>query len=230
MLEVATAVQQHVEDVIVPSLPEGVQLDILNDESYTYSERVRLLLKNGVLGLVLVMVSLALFLEIRLAVWVVVGLVTSFVGVLAVMLVLDVPLDFISLFVFVLAIGIIVDDAVVVAEHIHLERQRGTPGVVAAIRGARRIKVPLTFAVLTSIVAFTPVLFVPGGIGEIWRALPIMIIAMLLLSLLESLVILPNHLSRLHGPDWIPNSAVDRFFARTRGALTGCFGRFQDFA
>ena len=219
VMEVATAVQEHVHNVIAPSLPEGVQVDILNDESQTYSERVQLLLKNGGLGLLLVIVSLALFLEIRLAVWVVVGLVTSFVGVLAVMLVLDVALNTVSLLVFVLAIGIIVDDAIVVAEHIHLERQRGTPGVVAAIRGARRIKVPLTFAVLTSIVAFMPVLFLPGGIGEIWRALPIMIIAMLLISLLESLVILPNHLSRLHGPEWVPASAVDRFFARVQGQV-----------
>ena len=226
VMEVATAVQQHVKNVIAPSLPEGVQVDILNDESQTYAERVQLLLKNGGLGLLLVMVSLALFLEIRLAFWVVVGLVTSFVGVLTVMLVLDVPLNFISLFVFVLAIGIIVDDAIVVAEHIHLERQRGTPGVVAAIRGARRIKVPLTFAVLTSIVAFMPVLFVPGGIGAIWRALPIMMIAMLLLSLIESLLILPNHLSKLHGPEWAPTSPVDRFFTRTRGRVDQLLAQF----
>ena len=228
VLEVASAVHEHVTNVIVPSLPDGVQVDILNDESQTYAERVQLLLKNGGLGLMLVLVALALFLEIRLAVWVVVGLVTSFVGVLAVMLVLDVALNTISLFVFVLAIGIIVDDAIVVAEHIHLERKRGTPGLVAAIRGARRIKVPLTFAVLTSIVAFTPVFFVPGGIGEVWQALPIMIIAMLLISLFESLLILPNHLSRLHGPEWVPTGSVDRFFARTKGHVDRQLARFVD--
>ena len=228
VMEVATAVQEHVENVIVPSLPEGVQVDILNDESQTYSERVELLLKNGGLGLVLVVISLALFLEVRLAVWVVVGLVTSFVGVATVMLVFDVALHTVSLFVFVLAIGIIVDDAIVVSEHIHLERSRGTPGVAAAIRGARRIKVPLTFAVLTSIVAFTPVFFVPGGIGEIWQALPIMIIAMLLISLFESLFIMPNHLSKLRGPEWVPASAVDRFFARIKGHVDRRLSQFLD--
>ena len=228
VMEVATAVQEHVANVIVPSLPEGVRVDILNDESQTYDERVDLLLKNGGLGLLLVLVALALFLEIRLAAWVVVGLVTAFVGVLAVMLAFEVPLHTVSLFVFVLAIGIIVDDAIVVAEHIHLERQRGTPGVIAAIRGARRIRVPLTFAVLTSIVAFTPVLFIPGGIGEIWRALPIMIIAMLLISLFESLLILPNHLSRLHGPDWTPTGRIDRFFARTREVVDRRLAQFVD--
>ena len=228
VMEVATAVQEHVANVIVPSLPKGVRVDILNDESQTYDERVDLLLKNGGMGLLLVLVALALFLEIRLAAWVVVGLATAFVGVLAVMLAFDVPLHTVSLFVFVLAIGIIVDDAIVVAEHIHFERQRGTPGVVAAIRGARRIRVPLTFAVLTSIVAFTPVLFIPGGIGEIWRALPIMIIAMLLISLFESLLILPNHLSRLHGPDWAPTGGIDRFFARTREAVDRRLAQFVD--
>ena len=228
VMEVATAVQEHVANVIVPSLPEGVRVDILNDESQTYDERVDLLLKNGGMGLLLVLVALALFLEIRLAAWVVVGLATAFVGVLAVMLAFDVPLHTVSLFVFVLAIGIIVDDAIVVAEHIHFERQRGTPGVIAAIRGARRIRVPLTFAVLTSIVAFTPVLFIPGGIGEIWRALPIMIIAMLLISLFESLLILPNHLSRLHGPDWVPASGIDRFFARIREVVDRRLAQFVD--
>ncbi len=228
VLEVASAVHEHVTNVIVPSLPDGVKVDILNDESQTYAERVQLLLKNGGLGLMLVLVSLALFLEIRLAVWVVVGLVTSFVGVLAVMLALDVALNTISLFVFVLAIGIIVDDAIVVAEHIHLERKRGTSGLVAAIRGARRIKMPLTFAVLTSIVAFTPVFFVPGGIGEVWQALPIMIIAMLLISLFESLLILPNHLSRLHGPEWVPTGSVDRVVARVKGHVDRQLARFVD--
>ena len=228
VMEVATAVREHVANVIVPSLPQGVQVDILNDESQTYSERVNLLLKNGGMGLLLVLVALALFLEIRLALWVVVGLVTAFVGVMAVMLTLDIALNTISLFVFVLAIGIIVDDAIVVAEHIHSERKQGTPGLVAAIRGARRIKVPLTFAVLTSIVAFMPVLFVPGGIGEIWRALPIMIIAMLLISLFESLLILPRHLSSLHGPDWNPTSGAERFFTQTKGRVDRVLDQFMN--
>ena len=227
VMDVATAVQQHVADAIVPSLPPGVHLEILNDESHVYSERVNLLLKNGFLGLLLVFVALSLFMEIRLAVWVVAGLVTSFVGALAVMLVLDITLNPVSLLVFVLAIGIIVDDAIVVAEHIHLERKQGAPGVVAAIRGTRRIRVPLIFAVLTSIAAFTPILFVPGGIGEIWRALPIIIIAMLAISLFESLFILPSHLSHLHGPDWTPRNAIDRFFARTQGLVDHGLNRFM---
>ena len=116
VMDVATAVREHLANVIVPSLPEGVGVTTWNDESQTYSERVDLLLKNGLLGLLLVFLALALFLEIRLALWVVVGLAVSGVGALAVMLTLDIAINTISLFAFVLAIGIIVDDAIVVAE------------------------------------------------------------------------------------------------------------------
>ena len=154
------------------------------------------------------------------------GLVTSGIGALAVMLLLDIAINTISLFAFVLAIGIIVDDAIVVAEHVHLERKRGTPGVAAAIRGVRRIKKPLTFAVLTSAAAFVPILFIPGGIGEIWGALPIVIIAMLFISLAESVFILPNHLTHLHGPEWVPTNAVDRFFAGTQERVDKLLNQF----
>ena len=228
VMDVATAVRKHVGDVINPSLPPGVGITFWNDESQTYSERVDLLVKNGVLGLLLVLGALALFLELRLAIWVAVGLATAGIGALAVLLTLGIAINTISLFVFVLAIGIIVDDAIVVAEHIHRERQKGVPGVVAAIRGVRRIRNPLTFAVLTSVAAFTPVFLVPGGIGEIWRALPVVVIAMLLISLAESLFVLPHHLSNLHGPDWTPASSVDRFFHRTHSTVGTLLNRFVE--
>lgn len=219
VMNVATAVHEHLADAIEPSLPEGAGISIWNDESETYSERVDLLLKNGSLGLLLVFIALALFLQIRLAIWVTIGLATTFVGAIAVMLLFDVAINTISLFVFVLAIGIIVDDAIVTADSIYKERRQGLPGVAAAIRGTRRIKIPLTFAVLTSIAAFIPLLFIPGGIGDIWRALPIIVIGMLVISLVESLFILPAHLSHLPGPDWRPTSMADRFFSTTQGIV-----------
>ena len=219
VVDVATTVRQHLADVIAPALPDGVGVRLWNDESQAYEERADLLIKNGLLGLLLVFIALALFLEIRLALWVIVGLAISGIGALAVMLAVDLAINTISLFAFILAIGIIVDDAIVVAEHIHYERKQGRPGLLAAIRGARRIKIPLTFAVLTSVAAFMPLLFIPGGIGEIWGALPVILIAMLLISLAESLLILPNHLSHLHGPEWTPTGAVDRFFARIQGRV-----------
>ena len=228
VMDVAGAVHEHIANVVVPSLPDGVGVTIWNDDSQTYSERLNLLLKNGLLGLALVMVALALFLEIRLAVWVVVGLLTAGIGALAVMMVFDIAINTISLFAFVLAIGIIVDDAIVVAEHIHQERMRGTDSVVAAIRGTRRIRGPLTFAVLTSVAAFVPLLYIPGGIGEVWTALPVILIGMLLISLVESLFILPKHLAHLPGPDWTPTGAVDRFFASTQGGVERALRRFVD--
>ena len=228
VMDVATTVHQHIANVITPSLPGGVKITIWNDESQTYAERVDLLLKNGLLGLMLVFIALALFLEIRLALWVAAGLAISGIGALAVMLVLDIAINTISLFAFVLAIGIVVDDAIVVAEHIHYERKKGRSGVVAAIRGARRIKVPLTFAVLTSVAAFIPLLFIPGGIGEIWGALPVILISMLLISLVESLLILPNHLSHLHGPEWSPTGAIDRFFSRIQNHVDHLLHKFVE--
>ena len=228
VMDVATSVRDHLANVVVPSLPDGVKVTIWNDDSQSYSERIDLLVKNGILGLLLVLVALALFLQVQLAIWVAVGLAISGIGTLAVMLALDLAINTFSLFSFILAIGIVVDDAIVVAEHIYSERRRGAAGVVAAVRGARRIKVPLTFAVLTSVAAFTPLMFVPGGVGETWSILPKIVIAMLIISLAESLLILPHHLSRLHGPDWVPTGAADRFFAGTKGAVDRLLNRFLD--
>ncbi|MYC08656.1 MAG: efflux RND transporter permease subunit [Holophagales bacterium] len=226
VMDVATTVREHLANEVIPSLPDGVGITLWNDESQAYEERADLLLKNGILGLLLVIVALSLFLQVRLALWVAVGLVVSGVGALAVMMALDVAINTISLFSFVLAIGIVVDDAIVVAECIQSERNRGTPGMAAAIRGVRRIKAPLTFAVLTSAVAFVPLLFIPGGVGDVWRALPIIMIAMLMVSLVESLFVLPNHLSHLPGPDWVPGNAFDRFFSRLQSRVDAQLQRF----
>ncbi len=226
VMSVANAVQEHIANDVIPSLPDGVGVTIWNDESSAYAERAALLLKNGVLGLLLVLIALGLFLEIRLAVWVAAGLLISGIGALAVMFALDLAINTISLFSFVLAIGIVVDDAIVVADHIYSERKRGTPGVVAAIRGARRIVAPLTFAVLTSVAAFIPLLFIPGGIGEIWGALPVILISMLLFSLVESVFVLPNHLSHLRDPARAPTNPVERFIKRIQGGVDFGLNRF----
>ena len=228
VMDVATTVREYLTNEVIPSLPDGVGITLWNDESQDYEERADLLLKNGILGLLLVLIALSLFLQLRLALWVAVGLAVSGIGALAVMLALDFAINTISLFSFVLAIGIVVDDAIVVAEHIHYERMRGTSGVVAAIRGVQRIRVPLTFAVLTSVAAFVPLLFIPGGIGEVWSALPVIVIAMLLISLVESLFVLPNHLSHLPGPEWEPTTALDRFFARIQNRVDVLLNRFVE--
>ena len=214
---VATAVREHLEAELIPSLPEGVGIAVWNDDSELFDERVGLLLKNGLLGLLLVFVALALFLEIRTALWVASGIAISAVGTFAVVLALDLPINSNGLFAFVLAIGIVVDDAILVAEHIHQQRKAGGSGIVAAIRGTQRITAPLTFAVLTSVASFCPLLFLPGGIGEILFPVPIILISMLLISLVESLFILPSHLAHLPDPAHSPPTLAGRALRAANG-------------
>ena len=199
VLEIVDAVERHLEDEVVPSLPEGVGLEIWNNDAQILQSRLGLLVKNGFLGLALVLLALALFLETRLAFWVAVGIAVSFVGTFAVMSVLGVSVNLMSLFAFILAIGIVVDDAIVVGENIYAERERGLKGVEASIRGARRITRPVIFAVLTTVVAFCPLFFIPSSIGRIIGEIPIIVMSVLIFSLIESLLILPNHLSHLPG-------------------------------
>ena len=226
VVDVAEGVKAHIENVVIPSLPPGAAITAWNDESEFFDACVDLLLKNGSLGLLLVFAALALFLEIRAALWVAVGIAVSAVGVLAVILALDLTVDGNALFAFVLAIGIVVDDAIVVAEHIFYERRRGASGLVAATRGVRRIATPLTFAVVTSMVAFSPLMFLPGGQGEIIFPLGVILIAMLAISLVESLLVLPGHLSRLPGPDWVPTTGVDRFLRGVQDRVDRALNRF----
>ena len=219
VLDVVAAVEEHLDRHVIPSLPAGVAIEIWSNEADVYEDRLNLLLKNGFLGLLLVLVALTLFLEIRLAVWVALGIAISFVGALAVMLLLGVSINTFSLFAFILGVGIVVDDAIVVADQVHTERRKGRSGVAAAIRGASRIKRPVIFAVCTTIVAFLPLLFVPGPIGSAIGSVAMILISVLVLSLVESLLILPNHLSHLPGPRDGPANFVDRFFARVQSLV-----------
>ena len=219
ILDVARAVEEHVTRRIVPTLPPGVRLTIWNNDAQIYQQRLGLLVDNGLQGLVLVLLIMTLFLQIRLAVWVALGIAISFIGTLATMLVFDVSVNTVSLFAFILAVGIVVDDAVVVAENVHLERKKGTRGDLAAIRGTRRIRKPLIFAVLTTVVAVVPLLFVPGPVGALLSSVPIILISVLVISLLESLLILPNHLSHLPGPGWEPSHPVERFIHRIQARV-----------
>ena len=226
VLAVAEAVQRHLEEAVVPSLPAGVSVDIWTNEAEIYESRLGVLLENALLGLVLVLVALALFLQIRLAIWVAVGIGISFVGALAIMLALDVSLNTVTLLGFIIAVGIVIDDAIVVAERIHAERQRGLPGVVAAVRGARRVRKPVVFAVLTTMAAFSPLLFLPGPLGRVFGSISIILIAVLALSLVESLFVLPNHLSHLPPPGQRPTNAVERFFTRVQSRVDAELRRF----
>ncbi len=228
VLRVVAAVEEHLRERIVPSLPAGVEVEIWNNDAEIYESRVYLLLENGALGLLLVLIALALFLEIRLALWAAAGIAISFIGALAAALAFDLSINTISLFGFILGIGIVVDDAIIVSEHIYTERQKGTPGWLAAIRGVQRVERPVIFAVLTTVVVFLPLTFLPGYIGTMMSPIAIILIAVLLISLVEALLILPYHLSHLPGPDRPPPNAVEGFFVRVQGGVNRAFRWFME--
>jgi len=197
VLEIVDVVERYLADELEPTMPRGIEVSIWENDAELLESRIGTLRKNGLIGLVLVLVALTLFLDLRLAWWVAVGIALSFIGTFAVMPRLDVSVNMMSLFGFILAIGIVVDDAIVVGENIYSEREKGRSPLDAAIKGTQRIAVPVTFAVFTTIVAFTPLLFVPGTFGQFLRNIPLIVISVLLFSLVESLFILPRHLSHL---------------------------------
>ena len=178
-------------------LPDGLSLTIWQDSAESLSGQLALMLRTGATGFVLVFVALTLFLDLRLALWVSLGIPISFLGALALMPSLDVSINVMSLFAFVTVLGIVVDDAIIVGENIFRHQEEHGEGLRGSIEGAQEIAKPVIFAVLTTVAAFTPLLFVPGMMGKIFRVIPLIVIPCLLFSLIESLGILPAHLSHL---------------------------------
>lgn len=191
---ISKVVKQYVEEK-QPALPDTVKIATWNDTSEIFESRMNLLLKNAFIGLTLVFFTLGLFLQIRLALFVMLGIPISFLGALFIMPAGDVSINMISLFAFILAIGIVVDDAIVVGENIYTHRQRGKPFLQAAVDGAYEIAGPVIFSVLTTVAAFLPLLFVSGIMGKFIKVIPFIVISILAVSLIESLFILPAHLS-----------------------------------
>jgi multidrug efflux pump subunit AcrB len=211
-IQVSKVVREFAEQ-LRGELPAGIGVATQDDSSEIYADRIRLLLKNALFGLVLVFAVLGVFLNLKLAFWVMLGIPTSFLGAMLFLPGIDVSINMISLFAFIMALGMVVDDAIVVGENVYEMRQRGMPYMRAAIIGARQIAVPVTFSVLTNMVAFAPMLFVPGFSGKIFRVIPAVIIPVFFISLVESLLILPAHLGHSRP-------------ARGRGPLAA-FGRLQ---
>ncbi len=197
--EVAKAVKDYAK-VLSSELPETLQVSTWNDDSKLLAGRIRLLVRNAVQGLALVLIVLAAFLNIRLAFWVALGIPISFLGAFLLMPGFDLTVNMISLFGFIVTLGMVVDDAIVVGENAFEKMRQGMPNREAAIEGAQEMAVPVTFAILTTIAAFSPMFFVPGVSGKLFRILPLVVISVLIFSLVESFFILPAHLTHLGKP------------------------------
>jgi multidrug efflux pump subunit AcrB len=176
-------------------LPEGLKIDVVNDSSIFLKSRLDLLKKNALIGLLLILVILSLFLETKLAFYVMLGIPISFFGALAVLPFFDVSINMMSLFAFILALGIVVDDAIVVGENIFDHRKRGEHFLLSSIRGAKEVAPPVIFAVLTTIAAFLPLAYIEGVMGKFIKQVPIVVTALFFFSLVECLFILPAHLA-----------------------------------
>ncbi|MFO7715263.1 efflux RND transporter permease subunit [Desulfosarcina sp.] len=192
-LEVSAAVREKVA-LIRPDLPPGIDLVARNDRSDIYRQRMDLMLRNGYFGLALVFILLAIFLEPRLAFWVSLGIPISILGSLFFLPAAGVSINIMSMFAFIITLGIVVDDAIVAGENMYNHRQAGLPWLQAAVTGTREIAMPVTFSVLTNIVAFAPLFFVSGIMGKVFRQIPVVVVAVFAVSLIESLFILPAHI------------------------------------
>jgi multidrug efflux pump subunit AcrB len=207
-------------------LPPGVELAVWRDSSVPFKGRVDTLLKNGIGGLALVFLVLVLFLRPKLAMWVCVGIGIAFMGTLFALQYTGVSLNMISLFAFLLILGIVVDDAIIVGESIHSRQMAGETGAKGALNGARSVIKPVMYAVISTMIFFLPMMFMPGDMANAAAAIPVVVILALAFSLVECLLILPPHLAHMTPP------RPSRFAAlrRVEGLRQGCADALTRFA
>lgn len=205
-----------------PALPPSIRLEVFDAQWQLISDRIELLVANGVSGLLLVVAVLYFFLPARVAFWVMVGVPTAFLATLAMMFMLGGTINMMSLFALIMALGIIVDDAIVVSEDADTHRHMGEGPAQAALGGARRMLWPVVAASLTTVAAFLPLMMVGGIIGNILGDIPFVMVAVITASLLESFLILPSHLRvALAGDAALKHSAL-------RNRLDAGFAHFRD--
>lgn len=195
-LDIAQSVKEYVEEKN-RELPESVRLACWADDSVLIKSRLELLAKNGLQGLVLVFLILSLFLRLRLAFWVAMGIPVSVVGSFVFLGLTDFTINMITMFSFIVVLGVVVDDAIVIGENVHAKNEEGLEGEEAAVQGASELAYPVINSVATTVVAFAPMLFVAGAMGKLMKVFPVAIIAVLLVSLFEAFVILPSHLAHM---------------------------------
>jgi len=228
VLDIVRLVERYLDASLRPGLPPGIEVAVWRDDSAEFRSRIQLLMKNGLIGLVLVLTALALFLDLRLAFWVSAGIFVAFVGAFGVMPHFGLSINMTSLFGFILAIGIVVDDAIVAGEQIYAENERGTPPLEAAVAGAQRVAMPVALAVSTTIAAFIPLLLVPGTIGKFLYQIPAVVIIVLAISVLEAMFVLPHHLARLQIAGYAPRTRIGAWLADLRHAVDRGLRRFVE--
>ena len=219
-LEVAAIVARYIEE-IRGTLPPTVQLETFDVQASLIRDRINLLLRNGVSGLILVLLVLFLFLDVRVAMWVAIGVPTAFLATLAFMLASGQTINMLSLFALIMMLGIIVDDAIVVGEHSAALRTRGLSPVDAAAGGAQRMLAPVMAASLTTIAAFLPILMIGDVIGQVVQAIPMVVVAVLIASLIECFFVLPGHMRAS-----LPRDEARRLWGSDR--FDGHFDRFSE--
>ena len=204
-----------------PELPEGIDMSVWADASRDVDGRISMLVGNGLIGMVLVLIALSLFLDVRLSLWVAVGIPTSFAGALIILGFTGQTVNMISLLGLIMATGIIVDDAIVIAENVHARKVGGLAPAEAAIEGTAEMALPVLGSSATTIVAFVPLLFVSGVMGKFIEVLPIAMIGAIVASSIEAFGILPAHLRHGSATGTAPVSALARLRRGVRQFLDG---------
>ncbi|SMO53651.1 efflux RND transporter permease subunit [Ruegeria faecimaris] len=225
----AIEIQHTVEDVVSQmqaSLPEGVKAELIRTRAQAITDRLDILVDNGLVGLGLVVCLLFLFLNARIAFWVAAGIPVAMSAAIAFMYIGGLSINMVSLFGLIITLGIVVDDAIVVGEHADFRARRlGEQPMVAAERAARRMAMPVFAATLTTVIAFFGLTAIGGRFGELIRDIPFTVIAVLIASLIECFLILPNHMAHAiahsakeHWYD-LPNRVVNKGFRWVRDTL-----------
>ena len=206
LLQMTETVKEYVAE---KQLPDGYSFVTWGDRSVEVRDRLHLLAVNGLQGLVLVLIILTLFLDMRLAFWVALGIPISLLGACAVLYFSGQTMNMLTSFTFVMALGIVVDDAIVIGENIHSHRQMGKPAMQAAIDGTAEVVPSVCSAIATTVIAFIPLMFVSGIMGKFIAVMPLTMISVLVISLVEGIFILPCHLAHEGGgiDSWISSAA-----------------------
>ena len=218
IIEIAQIARNYVETK-KSKIPEDLEVAVWGDISTMVEDRIDLMLRNGLQGILLVFIALALFLNLRLAFWVAIGIPISFMAAFVVLSGFDQTINMISLFAFIMTLGILVDDAIIVGENVYSHYSRGKSPSAAVVDGLKEVGGPVVMAVSTTIVAFTPLLFIAGIMGKFMAVMPFAVIIILIVSLGEALIILPTHLHHALTQSEKKNRKLTSWHEQLRGQI-----------